>query len=424
VQALIDLFFPWLIAMVVLIGCSAFFSGSEAALFSLRGGDRRAFRSGTRSQRTAAALLADPDRLLSAILFWNLVVNVAYFAMASIAGIQLQESEDAGKSAAVAFTFGSLLTIIFLSEMLPKSVAVLASGNLSALVAVPLAVAVRVVDPVMPTLRWVNLLTRRLIWPRFAPEPYLEVSDLERAIEFSTGDADLIEHERTVLHNVVSLSEIRVDAWMRPRMQFKTFRPPVALADLNGTLPKSGYVLVTEPDSDEVTGAVDLRPLADAPERHLEHLAEPVLYVPWCTTVADALQQMQTRDRKVAAVVNELGETIGILTFDDLLDTLFTLDPSRSARLTDRDAIQQEAEGVYLVSGMVGLRRLARHFDVSLPESRSATVAGVMQEILQRLPADGDRCRFGPLRFEVIEAPLRGQIRVRLTLAAEGEDAP
>ena len=66
---------PWLIAMAVLIACSAFFSGSEAALFYLRWDDRRTLSVGGPSQRAAARLLKNPDRLLSAVLLWNLAIN-------------------------------------------------------------------------------------------------------------------------------------------------------------------------------------------------------------------------------------------------------------------------------------------------------------------------------------------------------------
>ena len=63
--------------------------------------------------------------------------------------------------------------------------------------------------------------------------------------------------------NIVSLSEIRVDEIMRPRMRFHAFRPPVALSDLEGHVPASGYVLVTEPDTDEVAAAWSPRVVID-----------------------------------------------------------------------------------------------------------------------------------------------------------------
>lgn len=180
---------PLLVAMAVLIGLSAFFSASEAALFSLRLPERTSLKDGNRAQRLAADLLADPDRLLTAVLFWNLLVNIVYFALASLMGFRL-DAAGIGKSTLLAFTFGALLSMIFLSEMMPKSFAVLKARELAALVSVPLSVAVRIVDPLMPTLRVINLLSRRLIWPTFQSEPYLEVTDLvvrDRAFDRQSG---------------------------------------------------------------------------------------------------------------------------------------------------------------------------------------------------------------------------------------------
>ena len=110
---------PWLLTMAVLMACSSFFSASEAALFYLQPRDRRDMENGGPGDKSAAALLEKPDRLLSAILFWNLVINIAYFAIASIVAIRM-EATGLGNTAAVSFAVVSLLAIIFFSEMLPK----------------------------------------------------------------------------------------------------------------------------------------------------------------------------------------------------------------------------------------------------------------------------------------------------------------
>lgn len=419
-QALVEIL-PWLTAMAALIGCSAFFSASEAALFYLRGQDRRMLASGGPSQRAAANLLRDPDRLLSAVLFWNLTVNITYFAIASIAGIHLEKKLAAGQSTAALFAIGSLLTIIFFSEMLPKSLAVINARILAGLIGAPLSAAVRLVDPLIPALRLANLLSRRLIWPSFKPEPSLEVSDLERAIALSTTDAQLIEQEQEALHNIVLLSEIRVDEWMRPRTQFVSFRPPVSLHDLAGKMTPSGYLLIREPNSEEIVSAIHLKDLSSAPEKHLEHHAQGVIYLPWCATAADALQQMQTRDREVVVVVNEFGESIGILTFEDLLDSVFTHNPTRSQRLLDRKAIHTIKPGVWHVVGLTSLRRLSRLLNIDLPQAKSVTITGILQESLQRLPQNGDECDWGPFHFRVLEAPDRGQMLVELVLLGQEE---
>jgi CBS domain containing-hemolysin-like protein len=404
---------PWLSAMSVLIACSAFFSGSEAALFSLRWRDRRELSKGGTSHRLAAQLLADPDRLLSAVLLWNLAINMTYFGIASIVGLQLERR--VGGSSAGVFVTVSLLAIIFFSEMLPKSLAVLSSRLISSLVSIPLALCVRLLDPLMPTLRLISLLSRRLIWPGFKPEKYLEISDLERAIEMSTQDEHLIAQEEAVLSNIVMLSDIPAHEWMRPRTQFVAFHPPVSLPDLDGRITPSGYLLITERDSEEVAGAVNLKRLCRLPGNDLEQLAQPVFYVPWCATVSDVLQEMKQGEREVAAVVNELGETIGILTFEDILDTVFRPNPSRSDRLLDREPIQQVADNIWHVTGMTSLRRLGRYFEVELPERQSATVAGLLQDELQRLARTGDEVDWGPFHFRVLDSSKVGESHIELT---------
>ena len=414
--------FPWLLAMAILIGLSAFFSASEAALFSLPWQQRSRMTEGSPGQRACATLLVTPDRLLTAVLFWNLVINMCYFAITAHLGLQLQE--NMGASTTVLFSVASLLMLIFFSEMLPKSLAVLRPAWLASLVGIPLVLFVRLTDPLIPFLRFCQLVNQRLFWPRFEAEPLLDIADVDRAVELSTEDAQLAEREQRTLHHIIQLSEARVDEWMRPRRQFLSFPPPVSLSDLEGKVPPSSYLLVTELESEEIQSAIPLKTITGIPDRHLEHHGTPVLHVPWAASVADTLQQMHDRQRQVAAVVNEFGETIGVLTMEDILDTLFRDEPSRSGRLLNRIAIEQVEPSCWHVMGMTSIRRLARHFKVTLPEIRGVTVAGVLQDLLARLPEGDDQCDWGPFHFRVLETPARGHLRVELTLRDPGEEGP
>ena len=64
---------------------------------------------------------------------------------------------------------------------------------------------------------------------------------------------------------------------------------------------------------------------------------------------------------------------------------------------------------------MTSVRRLARHFHVERPPTKSVTVAGVIQEMLERFPQPDDECRWGPFRLTVLDVPRHGQIVVQLT---------
>lgn len=399
--------------MAALIGCSGFFSASEAALFSLRPADRRDLLKDA-AGRIAADLLQDADRLLSAVLFWNLVINLSYFAIVSIVGFKLGARGPAGSS--WAFAAGSLMTMIFFSEMLPKTLGVLGAKKLARRLGGPLHAAVAVLDPLMPTLRFVTNVSQRIVWPGLPAEPYLELQDLEQAILVSQEDQALADQERIVLNNIVSLSDIRVDEWMRPRTQFTSFHPPVALADLKGQITPSGYLLVTEEDSEEIAAALHLTSLSSLQPENLEALASPVVPLPWCSTVAEALDALSNSTADVAAIVNEYGDTIGILTQEDILDTVFNFSPSRSKLLMNEKPIHDIADGVWIVAGITSLRRLSKYLRMALPPSKSVTVGGVVQERLQKLASEGDRCAWGPFDLQVIEAPQRGHMLIRVTL--------
>lgn len=413
-QGLLDSL-PWLIAMLLLIGCSAFFSGSEAALFYLRRGDRRILANGTPAQRAAARLLNDPERLLSAVLFWNLVVNIAYFSIATIVGLRLERHPSIGQTGGVAFATTALLTIIFLSEMVPKSIAVLRARSIAGFVGIPLATFVGIIDPIMPWLRSFSDASRRVILPNLVEESYLELNDLEQAIDVS-NDVTLMEQERTVLHNIVALSDIRVEEWMRPRRRLTTFGAPVSMSDLSGHIPPTGYLLITGDGNDDIVQSVHVPSLVDFDVNHLEHQGTDVIFIPWCSPVSDAFQEMIQKSRDVAVIVNELGETVGVLTREHIVDAVLTDRPERGERLLNRVPLRQVQQGVWEVEGVTNLRRLAREFQADLPDSRHVTVGGIVQETLERLPRKNDECRWGPFYFVVLQADADRTL-LRMTIA-------
>lgn len=393
-----------LVTMAVLICCSAFFSASEAALFYLRWPDRRALAAGSSAQRITERLLHDPDRLLSAVLFWNLIMNMLYFTLASMVGLSLERDPNTSQTTVVAFAVGSLLLIIFFSEMLPKSVAVFRARALAGLVGIPLAAAVRAVDPIMPLLRAVNELSRRVLWPSVEREESLEITDVSRAIELSTEEAQLIPLEDAVLRKIVALSELPVQEWMRPRNQLRVWALPVSASDLANRPLADGYLLISDPKTKDVMAALSARQLVNLSADQVDQHARQVACVPWCATVADAFQQMQDETTQVAVVVNEHGETMGVITENDVLDAILGNHPGRGERLLNRRAITQLETGVWQVEGVTNLSRLERHFQVAIPSSRNVTLGGVVQEALERLPETGDECRWGPFLIRVMDA--------------------
>lgn len=436
--------------MAALVAASAFFSGSEAALFSISRSDRGEMASGSAADRRAATLLGNPERLLTAILFWNLVVNLTYYALTEVVAVRIGRAEGASPWASTLFTLGSLATVILLSEVLPKSLAVLKPRWLSGLVSAPLAGAMGLVDPLLPSLQTASDAAARLLLPKLDTEPYMELSDLERAVEFQSGETlqneSLLIQERQVLQRLVELADLSAAELMRPRRRCLVLRPPVSLEDLKGLDTGAGeYVLVTETDSDEIAGALPIARLAMLPPERLDLRAEPLTVVPWCASGSITLEQLRAEGRRVAVVVNELGETIGIVPLERLLDAVLRdaahVDPNdaHGARITQLDDDAWEA------SGGTPLRRVAKRIGPwvdadeqspatsrgvakMLAAARSRTVGGLLQEQLERPPLLGDSIEAGGLRWSVTAGAADDAgdepLAVRIELASDPNSDP
>jgi CBS domain containing-hemolysin-like protein len=404
---------PWLVPMVLLAFLSALFSGSEAALFSLRDKELKNLRRRGASGKMAADLVSTPERLLSAILFWNLMVNMTLFGIAGIVAGKLEASEQGGSRQAVLFTVATLFSVIFFSEMLPKSIGVLAPKRIALFIGLPMTIAVRIISPVLPLISVVNLGVQRLLWPSFTPEPEIGLDDIARAIELGTDDAALAQYEQGALQNLVHLADLRVDECMRPRSQLMMVRKPVTLDQFADALPPSGYALVIEGEADEIIGAIPVRSMRPSQFDDLSSVEEPVCYVPWSANVSSVLDLLQRQHLSVSVIVNEFGASIGVLSVEDILRQVLT----GQFEHVDRDSqqpIEKIANGHFRAHGNMGVRKLAKALEVAPPEGRTVSIVGLMQRINERPPHLGDACEWSDYHFEVVREDENGNCIVEI----------
>lgn len=397
-----------LIVMGLLLVVSGFFSGSEAAFFSITAQERSTM-SATRVGQIANRLLETPNQLLSAILFWNLGINIAYFSLASVLASLLAIQFDWPLMHGIVPAL-ALSCIVLTGELLPKSTAVSSPLAFVRLAAVPLSLAVGIVRPLAASLEPVAELSRRMLWPQLISEKYIETEDLQRAIEISSDNSSVEVDEKLVLKNIVDFDKIQVAEWMRPYGQYKTYPPNAQLADLGGVETASGYCLLTNISAGEIMHSVRLADLPYSPNLELKKHAKRVLVTPWCTSLSDVLVKFQSRNRDVAVVVNERGETIGILSYEDTVEYLFRI--QHTAETVEE--ITQSDDSTWTARGSTNLRRLGRTLDIPVQNTSAITIAGVVQDALQRLPREGDTCDWNGLRFHVLQVSGRNLVTVRI----------
>jgi putative hemolysin len=403
-------------AMLCLLVGSGFFSASETALFFLSTEEVQMFQRNDRpSERLVVALLKEPDRLLTAVLFWNLLINLTFFACGVVISGQLMSTDN--NAAASIFGILNLSLMIIFGEVVPKSSAVIFRQPLARLVSYPLTFAVRLFDPLAPTFESVTRAMRRVFWPDIKREQYLHPEDLEQAVENSAGNKSVLRQERQVLHNILNLSEIAAEEVMRPRGTYRAVAAPVHLEDLADTPIPADYLVILAEEGDDVIGAVPLASFTVLAKQNLENAAEDVLHVPWCAPVAQVLQRMEDASLSLASVVNEYGETIGVVTYEDIVDSILSAEPSRARRVLQRDPVLSAGPNEWHVDGMTSLRYLSRRLNIQFePEvDGQVTVAGVFHEQLQRMPELRDECDWQGYQLTILEMTSRQHFLVHVT---------
>lgn len=392
---------PLLLAMAMLIVASGTLSGSEAALFSITARDRRRLPRLSYGCKVADKLLDDPERLLSAILFWNLLVNMTYFALAAIIA-----SGASQRSAAVAISGGSLLAIIFFSEMLPKSLAMQSPVRATGLLAPPIAVVVAIISPLLPSIIAANAVVSRLVWPTLQNEPEIDLRDIQRAIELGTGDAALLGRERGAMRGLLALADVRVTEWMRPRNRCRVTagqHAPSDLFDAGYDDDSADYVLVQDGQDDLVTRAIVPRYLRPAQIDSPNDLGTPVVYVPWSAQVSQALDLLHAEDRDVAIVLDEFGSWLGAIATDEILRRVLVDDPPPPESKDPTGGDSNGSAAPLEVPGSESFRAVAKQLGVDLEVEGVSTMAGLIQRANERFPQIGDTATLGEYVCEVVD---------------------
>ena len=213
-----------LVGLAALIVCSGFFAGSETALFSLSRAQLLRFATGQkRVGHVVASLMRRPQRLLMVILLSNQLVNVAFFAVSAALVFDLQQVPAVGRWLHVVLLFAPLLLIILLGEVCPKSLAVSAPAGIAQLSALPLAVLVRLLNPVQLALNafLIGPLTR-LLTPRHHA-PTLKPAELAGLLELSGRRGMITANESAWLQEVIGLSGLKVTDIMVPRVDVTAY---------------------------------------------------------------------------------------------------------------------------------------------------------------------------------------------------------
>ena len=278
----------------------------------------------------------------------------------------------------------------------------------------PYAGAVR--TGVLPILRPWGLLVRPLLPARPASGP----ADF-RALWREGAAAGLsIDEELIMVGGVMTFSERLVREIMTPRTELVAVPEDASLADISAVFAQSGYsrIPVYRGTLDEIVGmlhAFDLFKLKLGDPLPIR----PVAMSPASRPCGDLLLDMQRERRHLAVVLDEFGGTLGIVTFEDLLEELvgeiFDEHDAGARSMPATPPSVLEADGTTPVAA------IEARFGVTLPKVTTSTVAGVLTELAGRIPNSGERFVVRDLEFDVVQA---SPSRIERVLIRPGSGAP
>ncbi|MDJ0951134.1 MAG: CNNM domain-containing protein [Alphaproteobacteria bacterium] len=408
-----------LVLQVFLFVCSAFFSGSETALFSLSRLDLQKLRR-ERHPRSEVlhALLDQPRRLIISILCGNELVNIA--ATANLAGILVYlYGEDRAGLINVLVMFPLLLLF---GEVTPKTIAVSNPVRISAgLVASPLSVWAKLITPLRRVVRIAaDRVTTWIVGAERARENILHVDELRTLLEDVEHEGVLDATERVLIDNLLEASETEIVEIMTPRTRIDFLRDDMAVPEIVKHFRAFCHprVPVCHEHHDNLVGfihaedvvrlvldGVDLSTLA------LDDIMHPPVVAPPTKHVDEMFDFFEANNARAAVVLNEFGGVEGLITMRDVVNFIFG---EISEGLGGQHLYQERDENVYVVPGQMKLTDFNDLTNFGIEDPRMTTIGGVVFRYLDRLPKVGDRVAMDGFVATVLEMDGHRLAKVRI----------
>ncbi len=409
------------LAIIILIVCSAFFSGSETALTATSRSRMLAMeKNGQTSAGLVNRLIAKRDQLIGALLLGNNLVNILASALATSIFIEMF-----GQTGVVYATIAMTIIVVIFAEVLPKSWAI----------SDPDRFALRV----SPLIRWIVIifspLTKavtsvvRYILALFGINLDKDTSllsaheEIRGAVAMLHEEGSFIKDDRDRLEALLDLHELEVSDVMIHRTKMESIdiglRPDMIVAQVVDSPYTRLPVWKDEPDN--IVGFLHakdvLRAMAGSGRKPADLQIEKIISKPWfvpeTTSLQDQLNTFLRRKTHIALVVDEYGEVEGLVTLEDILEEI--VGEIADEHDQEINGIEPQSDGSFIVEGALPIRDLNRALDWDLPDEEATTLAGLVIHEAQMIPEEKQTFTFYGKRFVVLKRQRNRvtQLRIR-----------
>ena len=405
------------VALVILVGFSAFFSASETAFSSL---NQIRLKSRAEDGDSSAARVLNMaeqyDKLLSTILIGNNIVNIT----ASTVGTVLFTKLYAAYGPTVSTVVLTLVVLIF-GEISPKSLAKEHAESFAMFSAPILRVFLLVLRP----LNFLFSQWKRLLNMIFHPSEDQGITEEEliTMVSEAENEGGLDQHESQLIRSAIEFGDLEAGDILTPRVDIVAVEDSATMDEIAATFAESGYsrLPVYHKDVDDIVGVIHEKDFHAARYRGQTDIAGCITPVHYTTANAELgllLRTLQKKKTHMAIVVDEYGGTAGLVTLEDILEELV-------GEIWDEhdeviESFRKQEDGSYLISASADLTDLYDLFSIS-GECDASTVSGWVIDELGRLPQVGDHFQAEGLDVTVTQVDHRRVLEIRVAVLPEDE---
>ena len=432
-----------LLLLVLLTLGNAFFAASEIAVITLKDAKiEKMAEGGDRTAKKLVRLTSNSSRFFSTI---QIGVTLAGFLSSAAAAQSFAEDLSAflaflPLSAGVRHGVSTVLITLLLSyfslvfgELVPKKIAMKRAEELSFRFAGALTGIAAVFRPVVSLLTAsTNGVLRLLGIDPSDSEQTVTEEEILMMVDAGEEKGVLPEDAKDMISNIFDFSDSTVSEIMTPRTELGALEDTATVAEAAAFAREQGYsrVPVFHGDLDSILGVLYIKDLIAYVGRPVEpgvtltKLMRPAYFVPETKPCGDLFSEMTARRLQIAVVVDEYGGTEGIVTMEDLLESI--VGSIQDEYDTDEEEIQREDENRFSVDGMTAVDEISDLTGVQLPEGDYDTIAGLMIRQLGRIPKPNEHPRVKVKNLTLTVDEMDGRRISRITIEKEPvkKDAP
>ncbi len=401
--------FIQIILLMILILCSAFFSGSETSMMRLNKHRLKHLADeGNNFAKRSLELLTRPDRLLGVILLGNNFINILAASLATVIGISIW-----GDAGIFIMTVVMTVLVLIFGEVAPKTFAALNAEKFAVPASFVLKSLLTVLYPAVWLINYLSALTLRPLGVKDFNMTDDAVSKEELRSILRQESSHINEDNQDIMLGALYLEDIDVEDIMVARHDLIGIDLQDDWQQSVKTIINTNYarLLIYDDNIDDVKGILrvhdiiklyrDNKPLSK--ENILGLLYKPY-FIPEGTSLRQQLQLFQQFKRQTGLVVDEYGEVMGLITLEDILEYMVgDLGLQEIAEESeDEEEIIEKSETQYEVLGSLSINYINKELNWQLPNDGPTTISGLITEELGNFPKVGLKVQIDNYHLEVL----------------------